>query len=227
MQSGQPLDERVQLAARLGAAGVAAGRDEQDVAGSDGDALRPFRGLELVGRDGVIGFEVRTSEGARYVEQHPATDDAVGERHHRVAGGAGARDLLRAAAVVHLAAHEHVAERVQMRRTEAVDVGADEVAGGLVARDAGGLQRVTAREHVVLRRERLLGVGGEREVVREADRLPAADRGRGRRPPLGREVGEGAALVVCAPAAPGARPRRRARRARCLWARSQRGKITA
>ena len=48
MQAGEPLDERVELSAGLGAAGVATGRDQQDVAGADGHALRPLGRFELV-----------------------------------------------------------------------------------------------------------------------------------------------------------------------------------
>ncbi len=131
------------------------------------------------------------------------------------------------AAVVHLAAHEHVAERVEVRRPEAVHVGADEVAGGLVARDAGGLQSVAAREHVVLRREGLLGVGRERQVVGQADG-DADSHVASRRARAARASGTPACRPGHQPpSAPRSRLRRKGRRALPLWARSQREKLAA
>ena len=196
--------------------GVAAGRDAEDVAGADLDTERLLGRLEL----GAVMTAASASGSppfARHqVEEHPAPDDAVGERHDRVAARAVAAHVGRGPAVVHLAAHEHVAQRVDVRDAEPVHLRADVVAARLVARDAVFVAAVARGEHVVVRGERALGRGVDAEVVRQADRHAVDHERGGASAVLGGEVVERAELVVGAPPTPvGDRSTRpRARRAR-------------
>ena len=84
------------------------------------------------------------------VEEEAAADDAVGEAENGIASSAVATDLFRGHAVVHLSAHEHMAEGVDVRDAKAMDVGADEVPRGLVAGDATTIARVARGEHMML-----------------------------------------------------------------------------
>ena len=125
---------RVEHTAGRGTPRVAAGRDAEDVTRADLDAERALGGLELGACDDRRVGQRRTAVRGHHVEQHTTPDDTVGERHDRVAARTVAAHVRRGPPVVHLAAHEHVAQRVDVRDAEPVHLRADVVAARLVAR---------------------------------------------------------------------------------------------
>ena len=173
-EPGHAVADGVEPAALLGPSPVPTGRDDQEVALADGHPRRGLGRLELVGADGRVARQVRHPEGPGDVEQHAPTDDPVGHGHDRVRGRARGRDGLGGAAVVGPSPDEHVAQRVDVGDPEAVHVGADVVAGRLVAGDAVGVEGVPAGQHVVVGREGVLRRGHRRDVVGEAHHPPGA-----------------------------------------------------
>jgi hypothetical protein len=67
------------------------GADEEDVAGLDADALRPLCCVEAVGEHVLARVEPADASDAGYVEEHPATDQAIAQQvdraGHRPSGG--------------------------------------------------------------------------------------------------------------------------------------------
>src|SRR5262249_12048032 len=100
--------------ATLVAAGIATGGPPEDVAGLDGHALALLRRFELGGEDSVARFEPGHAAQRRDIEDDAAADHAVAAGHDAAAPGAGRAHLFLRETVVHLAAHEDVAERVHM-----------------------------------------------------------------------------------------------------------------
>ena len=90
------------------------------------------------------------------------------------------RTSRRGSPAVHLAAHEHVGQRIDVRRGEPVDVEAEVVARRFVPVDAVRVAGVAGRQHVVVDGLGVLGrrLGGE--VAGEADGDAVAHQ---RRPP--------------------------------------------
>ena len=105
----------------------------------------------------VLPSRWSTPRAAADVEEHPPAGEAVGGDHHRVGERTGALHVGGGPTVVHLAPHEHVAQRVEVRDPHPVHLGADVVAARLVARDAVRVTGVAARQHVVVRGARGLG----------------------------------------------------------------------
>ena len=130
-----------------------------------------LRRVEIGAVYDVVDLEELDAPKPWDVEQHAPTDHAVGHRHDRVGLRAVAPHVGRRPAAVHLAPHEHVRQRVDVRDAESVHVGSDVVAGGLVARDAVAVAGIAGREHVMVRGIRVLGRRTRREVASQADRV--------------------------------------------------------
>jgi hypothetical protein len=156
----------------------------------------------VVDGDRLVGRHEVHAERRRDVEQHAPTQQAVGHGHDGVAQRAVALDLGRGNGVVHLAPHEHVAERIDVRQAQAVDLGADEIAARLVADHTARVAGIARRQHVVLGGERSLGRRRRREIMGQAERASLAHQRGGGDPVFGGLVVERAALIVGAPPAP-------------------------
>jgi hypothetical protein len=105
------------------------GADEEDVAGLDADALRPLCCVEAVGEHVLVRVEPADASDAGYVEEHPATDQAIAQQvdraGHRPSGG----DLcIGDSSIEHAVVHD-MTERVDVAVSLVVVVDADVVLG--------------------------------------------------------------------------------------------------
>ena len=156
MKPGQPL-ARIPGAAR-GAAGEAAGPDQEEIAGLHAHAGPRFRGLQLVRDDRVARLEPRRAAEARDVEQDAARHDSGGRGVDRIALGSERGHQRAGPAVVHRVAVEDVAEGVQVCDRVAVRAQREVVARG------GRLAVEPALDHEVADRKRIVlgGLGRQR-----------------------------------------------------------------
>src|SRR5207302_159896 len=93
-----------------------AGSHQQDVAGTDVNALRGKGGVEIGGSDRITRLEPVDAAGSRQIHQDAASRYAAGDLLDAQAAGPAARHLVRIVAVIELAIEEAVAERVPLRR---------------------------------------------------------------------------------------------------------------
>ena len=161
----------------------------------------------------LVVLEELDAAQARHVEQHAAADHAVGHRHHRVRARAVAAHLGRRPPAVHLAAHEHVRERVDVGDAEAVHVGADVVARRFVARECRCCR--ARRPPPACGGAPGYGFSGDGAVARLRARLivsPSRTSAAASSAVLGGQVMQRAAFVVVRPTGPSSRARRTAHR---------------
>ena len=136
VQPGQAGADRVEPATGRGPPSVAPGRDEQEVAGADGHALA----ASAASRSATV---IAASPSRNSTPVHAGTSSST-PRPMRpslsvmtvLRSAPSLRTSLGGPAVVHLAPHEHVRERVDVGEPEPVHLRADVVAARLVARDA-------------------------------------------------------------------------------------------
>jgi hypothetical protein len=161
-------------------------------------ALLALRGLQILAEDVLARLQPRHLAQPWDVQQDPAAGEAVLEGLDRHGGGPLGRDGARGFPVVQRAFEADVTERVDVCVGVVVVVDSHVVLGQRQRPVAGD------RDHAVIRRFRVVGRGDGVQRPAERDRDPLAhESGRGREA-LGREVVERPALVVVAPASPGA-----------------------
>src|SRR6266581_4221308 len=98
----------------------AASPQEQHVTFRDRHMMVPFRSFEIRRIDRIARLNPFNATNLRYIDQHAAADDSVACDIDRAFVRTLKIDLTRREAVVHLAAPEMMAQRIEMGGREAV-----------------------------------------------------------------------------------------------------------
>ena len=184
--------------------GAPAGAEQQDVTGLDFDALPGGRSIEVLRRDHRAGLEPLDTFESCDVEEHAASDDALGLLVDRTVLRAMGSHVARWEAVVELIVVVHVGQPVPLRGCleghEHVVVGVVERARELLV--GTGLRHQSNGVDPSATRLRALRIEGDSKVE-DGAALHQPARGDD---PLGRDQIDGASLVGVAPSAPVPQP---------------------